>query len=76
MLSEIEKFQAEVSAESNRLIKQGVSLWAAAMQAGKNVEQRRKLTKRPPDFAEACAYDEPCKQCIHPACANYKRQSR
>ena len=28
------------------------------------------------DFAEACAYDEPCKQCIHPICENFKRQNR
>lgn len=24
-------------------------------------------------FAEACAYDEPCKQCIHYACANFPK---
>jgi hypothetical protein len=46
MLSETEKWQAEVSAESSRLIKQGMSPWAAAMQASKNVEQRRKLMKK------------------------------
>ena len=29
------------------------------------------------DFAAECAYDEPCKQCIHPVCKNYaKRQNR
>ena len=53
MLSETEKYQAEVSAESNRLIKQGVPPWEAAMQAGKNVQQKRKLTKRAFDAANA-----------------------
>jgi len=54
MLSETEKWQAEVSAESSRLIKQGMSPWNAAMQAGKNVEQRRKLTKRAIDVCPVC----------------------
>ena len=53
MLSETEKYQAEVSAESNRLIKQGVPPWEAAMQAGKNVQQKRKLTKRAVDEGES-----------------------
>jgi len=56
MLSETEKYQAEVSAESNRLIKQGVPPWEAAMQAGKNVQQKRKLTKRTPDKGQAARF--------------------
>ncbi len=52
MLSETEKFQSEVRAESERLIKQGVAPWEAAMQAGKNVQQKRKLTKRAFDAAK------------------------
>jgi len=24
-------------------------------------------------FAAECAYDEPCKQCIHPVCKNYAK---
>ncbi len=54
MLSETEKFQSEVRAESARLIKQGVPPWEAAMQAGKNVQQKRKLTKRVPDVCDSC----------------------
>lgn len=55
MLSETAKYQAEVSAESNRLIKQGVPPWEAAMQAGKNVQQKRKLTKRAVDEGDSAA---------------------
>lgn len=58
MLSETEKYQAEVSAESNRLIKQGVPPWEAAMQAGKNVQQKRKLTKRTLDAGDSAASQE------------------
>lgn len=25
------------------------------------------------DIEKECAYDESCKQCIHPVCKNYKR---
>lgn len=54
MLYETEKWQAEVSAESSRLIKQGVPPWEASMQAGKIVQQRRKLTKRAVDLGWEC----------------------
>ena len=41
------------------------------------IEVEERPTKRAADFAAECAYDEPCKQCIHPVCKNYaKRQNR
>lgn len=32
---------------------------------------RAQLTKLALDFAEECAYEIPCKQCIHPSCKNF-----
>lgn len=63
MLSETAKYQAEVSAESNRLIKQGVPPWEAAMQAGKNVQQKRKLTKLAPDAGDSGGIPGFCLRC-------------
>ena len=67
-----EKYISEVGRAPHPLTRVwvlGFCDWLARNESG--------LTSRAADFAAECAYDEPCKQCIHPVCKNYaKRQNR